>query len=260
MAADSLIESLDNSDLSDYPPPDELSGPLDISLWLLSAIKDLTDRRKLSSSEMATLSRRYFEISLSVQSIEQALRNAGDRVHVHDGEAPTTYEIMRSGREYIQGLTLPDEVNLYRFEPGEEFTSKQTLSSDIFMEYESPLRISDPYVGPKTLDLLASTSIGECKVITRLDNLSQSQKESFLRTWGDFRNEYSHVSIRDFDPPHLHDRYILSQEALILVGHSLKDLGGKESFGVVLSHDETTDIQNALLEVFNRRWKQASTI
>jgi hypothetical protein len=36
-----------------------------------------------------------------------------------------------------------------------------------------------------------------------------------------------------------------------------KDFGSKESFAIVLNRETSKNIVEALIEVFNRRWKQA---
>lgn len=46
----------------------------------------------------------------------------------------------------------------------------------------------------------------------------------------------------------------------IKLGHSIKDLGVKESFAIVLNKDTNKNIVEALIENFDRRWKQSSLL
>ena len=56
------------------------------------------------------------------------------------------------------------------------------------------------------------------------------------------------------------DRYIISSDSLVILGHSIKDIGSKESFAVTLSSHTNKNIVEALTENFNRRWKKASPL
>jgi hypothetical protein len=49
-------------------------------------------------------------------------------------------------------------------------------------------------------------------------------------------------------------------DGLILLGHSLKDLGSKESFAIKLDKRMAGDVYDSLLEIFNRRWRVANQI
>ena len=68
------------------------------------------------------------------------------------------------------------------------------------------------------------------------------------------------MEFRDYPNTDIHDRYIVSSDSLVVLGHSIKDLGGKESFAVTLSRDASKNIVEAVIENFDGRWRQSDTL
>ena len=58
----------------------------------------------------------------------------------------------------------------------------------------------------------------------------------------------------------MHDRYVLTDDMLILVGHGLKDIGGKESFVIRLDGEVARDLIATLAPSFDAKWASASPI
>ena len=79
---------------------------------------------------------------------------------------------------------------------------------------------------------------------------------AFSRELKDFEKEVHTLEVRRF-PAHneLHDRYIIADNALIIVGHGIKDIRNKESFLLLLKGDATADLRKTLREKFDDRWK-----
>ena len=57
-----------------------------------------------------------------------------------------------------------------------------------------------------------------------------------------------------------YDRYIMSDDSLVLIGHSLKNLGGKETFAVILNRTDYEEIYQSLSSNFNLRWDSSRVI
>ena len=58
----------------------------------------------------------------------------------------------------------------------------------------------------------------------------------------------------------IHDRYIISSDSLVILGHSIKDLGGSESFAVKLDKNLIADMYETVKSNFDRRWRISNTI
>jgi hypothetical protein len=86
------------------------------------------------------------------------------------------------------------------------------------------VRICDPYYGQRTLEAL-----DHLPGTTAIRFLSSRTNESSLKVRGafaDFAKERKNVEFRILAPPNdLHDRYVLAQDSLLIVGHGLKDIG-----------------------------------
>ena len=92
-----------------------------------------------------------------------------------------------------------------------------------------------------------------------LDKLNKN-KDKVSRSIKDFLKQSSSVEFRDYKNKDIHDRYIISESELVLLGHGIKDLGSKESFAIIFSRKSATNVYESLVEAFNRRWKLATTI
>ena len=122
------------------------------------------------------------------------------------------------------------------------------------------LRIVDPYCGERTLDILNNVKNRVVKFLTRVENLREKERNRFLRELQDFKSENPNIEFRNYLHTDIHDRYIISSELLVILGHSIKDLGGKESFAIILNKDTSKNIVEALIENFNKRWQQSNTL
>ncbi len=77
----------------------------------------------------------------------------------------------------------------------------------------------------------------------------------------DFAKERKNVEFRLLPPPHdLHDRYLLADNALLIIGHGLKDIGGKESFVIRLDRNVASDLLDELTQSFDNKWGGATLL
>ncbi len=81
-------------------------------------------------------------------------------------------------------------------------------------------------------------------------NLGQLQREVAR-----FKKEFPNSEFKAYASPHeLHDRYLLFEREVWFVGHGIKDIGGKESFVVILKDPFGKDIRKTLHDSFEMRW------
>jgi hypothetical protein len=254
-----IVEQFRELDVSDYPNFYNYKTPLERSLWILWVAKEKLGVRKLDVEQIASIALEALETSISSESITQAFRRAGDKVHVHYEKRTRLYEIMKSGKDFLLSQEK-GSMQLYYFEHDKPFTSKRVLSKNILENLRGELEIVDPYCNERTLDILKEIKNRKIKFLTRLDNLNENKKTSFLREINEFKREYKNVEFRNYPYTDIHDRYIISSDFLVLLGHSIKDLGSKESFAVLLSKTMFKNITEALVENFNRRWRESTDI
>ncbi|MCK4235023.1 hypothetical protein KAX75_11375, partial [candidate division WOR-3 bacterium] len=58
----------------------------------------------------------------------------------------------------------------------------------------------------------------------------------------------------------LHDRYIITNNCLLIIGHGLKDIGKKESFIIQIDSTLAPDLIRTIAKVFDQRWSNSSSI
>ena len=248
------------ADTSDFPDFDNYEKPLERGLWILWVAKDKLGIKKMTAQEIASIIRDVKEISVDPKSITNSFNRAGDKIHPYQEDGKVSYEIMKPGKGHLSSLVKEGSIEVFYFEPDKRYTSKAILAKNILTVLGGELRIVDPYCGERTLDVLGSLENTDVKFLTRIDNLPQKKRQSLLRELEDFKSEHPKVEFRDYPRTDIHDRYIISDEQLVLLGHSIKDLGGKESFAVLLDRKYSEDVVKVLRESFDKRWSQSQPL
>jgi len=247
-------------DTSDFPDFDEYKNRLDMALWVLWIAKEKLGIRKLSAEQIASIITEVKEISTNTRSITYHLNKAGARIHTRKEAGEVYFEIMKPGKDHLISHAGEGSIKLFHFEPDKRFTSKRVLAKNVLDKLKGDLRIVDPYCGERTLDILKGIKNRTVKFLTQLDSLRDNERNRFLRELQDFKLENPNIEFRNYPHKDIHDRYMISSEFLVILGHSIKDLGAKESFAIILKKDTNKNIVEALVENFHRRWKQSSLL
>lgn len=255
-----IPKKFESVDTSDFPDFYTYKSPLERGLWVLWVMKEKLGIRKLNAEQIASVIRDVKEISINAKSVIYAFNRAGDKVHAYHEDGSTYFEIMKPGKDYLLSQVKRGSVELFYFEPGRCFTSKRILSKNILNNLKSELKILDPYCNERTLDVLKDVGDREVKVLTRVENLRDKERDRFLREIKDFKSENKNIEFRSYPNTDIHDRYVISPEFIAILGHSIKDLGSKESFAILLNKNTSKNIIEALNENFDRRWKQSKII
>jgi hypothetical protein len=255
-----LVEEFKRIDVSDFPDFYIYKIPLERGLWILWVMKEKLGIKKLDAEKIASIIRDVKEISIDAKSIIKAFNRAGDKIHTYREDGATYFEIMKSGKDYLLSQVKVGSVELFYFEPDRRFTSKRILSKDILNTLKGELKVVDPYCNERTLDILKDVRDRKVKFLTRVGNLRNKERARFLREIKDFKSENKNIEFRSYPHKDIHDRYIISSEYLVILGHSIKDLGSKESFAILLNRSMSKNVVEALNENFDRRWKQSEIV
>lgn len=247
-------------DISDFPDFYSYKKPLEEGLWILWVAKEKLQIERLTAEQIASIIRDVKEVSIEAKSITNSFNKGGDKIHTYHENGQVYFEIMRSGKDHLISQTKEGSIQVVYFEPDKRYTSKRLLSKNILDSLKGELRIVDPYCSERTLDILKDIKNEHVKFLTRVDNLREKEKGRFLRELQDFKSEKPSIEFRNYPNVDIHDRYIISSDSLVVLGHSIKNLGSKESFAVILSKDTNRNIFEAVTENFDRRWKQSSTL
>jgi hypothetical protein len=144
----------------------------------------------------------------------------------------------------------------YVITAGTDFTSKKLLN-DIFSDLKGDILICDPFFGTRTLDILSL--IGKeynIKFLTQQIETKKIPIQTFSREYDDFRKEFKHSEFRICKKYELHDRIIIDNKKAWHIGHSLKDIGGKDT----IINPIGVDLREAAILQFNNRWDMSQPI
>lgn len=255
-----LLKKFREVDTCDFPDFHRYETPLERSLWVLWVAKEKLQIKKLTAEQIASIIVEIKEVNVTSRSVTYSLNRAGTKVYIYHENEEVYYKIMKSGEDYLVSQIKKGSIEVFYFEPDKRYTSKRVLSKNILDSLKGELRIVDPYCGERTLDILNNVKNRVVKFLTRVENLREKARNRFLRELQDFKSENPNMEFRNYPHTDIHDRYIISSELLVILGHSIKDLGGKESFAVILNKGTNKNIVEALIENFNKRWQQSNTL
>jgi hypothetical protein len=156
---------------------------------------------------------------------------------------------------------LPAELStqtgplVFFVEAGKPRTAHTGLVS-MFQTLRGSLRIADPYYG--TGSLLRLDSLIHCSPIMFLtQNADRNERPFLARAVTEFQTQHPQLTVRRDASGTLHDRYILSEDELILLGHGLKDVGNKDSFAIRIPKSMAEELLKTVRDTFDAKWSQS---
>ncbi|MDD2679058.1 MAG: hypothetical protein PHS81_04205 [Candidatus Nanoarchaeia archaeon] len=226
-----------------------LPDVLSISLWVIEYLSD-EKNDCFGSTEISKHIVDNLGISTSKQAVQAALTKAVKEKLCH--KEASGFKLMKSGQDELLKQMRKGRVIL--LEPGKPFSAGIELGN-IFSQMEGVVRISDPYVDEKTLDVIHK-HFSDSGLTIRILTAQISDEARFKRELGKLQAEGISIEARKINKGILHDRYFIDDKHFWLSGNSLNSLGKKESFIVMLSDG----IRQSILQTFNSRWQSAITI
>lgn len=197
-------------------------------------------------------------VAVTTMQISKAFARAGNHITRTKVDGEVHFRAMTSTRTLVEPILSSGPIQVVRIEAGTPRTARKKLE-ELFAQLSGTLRICDPYYGLRTLDALAL--IPKSFQVRFLTSRTNEKSTSLVGPLNDFKREFPNFQIRVLTPPTtLHDRYILSQDSLMLLGHGVKDIGSKESFVVVLTASYARDLLNILEATFDQYWTNSTVL
>ncbi len=256
--ATSLLQSFRDLDRATKEILADTSSPLLLAFAALSIADQQCTMPRLSSEHIVACLEAA-GVAITRKSISSALARAGTRVSTSkDLEGETLYRLMTRGEREIAPLLGGGGLSLVRFDGDSPRTARLRLA-EAFGSLRGLIRICDPYYGVRTLD-----SLDHVPSTCRIRFLTQKTNESTRKIQGayrEFKRERPDTEFRIAAPSaKLHDRFVLAASTLLLVGHGLKDIGGKESFMVRIDKGLAEGLISQTRRAFDDHWKAASPL
>jgi len=223
------------------------SDVMSISLWVMEYLST-ESVNQFGASDIANYMTEKLGVSASRQAVHAALTSAVKKKFCHKGKSG--FSIMKLGQDELSKQLYKEKFIL--IEPGKPFTAGMKLET-IFSSMKGVLKICDPYVDIKTLNVLCGCAMGfTIELLTAQIKDEQKFKNGVFA----LRQEGCNIEVRKVAAGILHDRYFIDDNHIWFSGNSLNNIGKKESSIVVFG----ADIRKSMLPTFNSRWQSAATI
>jgi hypothetical protein len=256
--ATSLLDAFRNLSKDTKETLADLESPILIAFAALSIAQEISDSDRLSS-EHITACLEAAGVSISKLSISRALARADDRVSSSpSAEGDTLYRLMTKGKREIAPYIGGTGLMVIHLEGNKPWTDRMRLG-ELLSNLTGKVRICDPYYGIRTLDTLHFIP-NSCAVNFLTSKTSEPQTK-LAGPLQDFKKEHPNIEFRKVLPPsYLHDRYVHTSKFILLIGHGLKDIGGKESFITRIDKKIIPGIIHQIANTFDTNWKAAKPI
>lgn len=255
-------KDLREAQLAKFPNQRKLATPLDEVLWILWVVRDHFEHRiPMYASEIAH-ALEIRGIALNEVHVERSLARAEKRVikkKFDETERKSAYMISERGIDYLENKYALSGIKALVVDGTRPWTDRHLTLPEIAGELKGRICVVDKFYGSGSLAILHYFKHGS--PLQFLTAKTNENGGAFARELKDFQKEVPSLEVRLFSShQQLHDRYIISDNALVIVGHGIKDIGGKESFLILLKGEATSDLRKTLLEKFDSRWSTSLVI
>lgn len=191
-------------------------------------------------------------------SISRSFASATSYVSSKKEDKETLYKLMTKGKREIENVLGGEKMSVVRIERNQPRTARLEIG-EVFKSLGGTVRICDPYYGIRTLDLLDHIPVNiKVKFLTSKTNETGRKLQGALK---DFKRERPNVEFRIVgQSAGLHDRFVITNKLLLIMGHGLKDIGGKESFVIRLDKDLVPDLIKETISAFDLKWNTGTNI
>jgi hypothetical protein len=249
-----IIMSIDNDFVDKLI---EINSPMLMGLAVLYFVEK-NDPNTYLDAESISQALEACGINRNSLSIKRAFANAGEKIKCRRNNGKVTYKIMRKGQKKIEELLATGNLKVVYIEPNTPRTAKRKLKQ-LISNISGIVKISDPFYGERSFDTLEL--LADHCTIKFLTSHTSENNGKIQRIYKDFHNEYQNTEIRIYpNRSDLHDRYLLWDDGLILIGHGIKDIGNKESFAIVIKKDLIEDIHKSVENNFDSKWNQSKQL
>jgi hypothetical protein len=199
----------------------------------------------LTGSELSRRLRDDHGIGLHWRTIENMLFADKTRVARRRRVRQWQFSILKPGEELLGAA----QSSILFIDPAQSF--KATLSlHDFFSKLKGTIRVCDAYLDNTTLEHLHALDKSVTIQLLTKNVESSGTLPRLLAAW---KTEGRTLEVRVANSAPLHDRYIIDDTAMLILGTSLNGFGKKQCFIIQTG----PDVRAALVPVFDNLWNSA---
>jgi hypothetical protein len=245
---DRLISQFSAIDRTGIPDPKTLPDDRSRIFAVLAIAAKVPEFARLTPHETSTILREVFHLNVSWQRVQSVLNSERRTVARTKKGGRRRFQLMAEGRDEI----TRGNGNVSVIRPESAFSDVMAIES-ILADLNGDVLICDPYIDPSTLLVIA-----ECVCATSIKLLAQNlyNDSKFKRDLGLFNSEHDNkLDVRLASSEGLHDRYIVHDNGMLLLGTSLNGLGKKHSFISEVGLDIREATKTRFMLIWNRSKK-----
>lgn len=216
----------------------------DDELRQVLAVLAASDEEWLSSLAVSHQLREKFGIALHWRTIDRVLTQNRQHVHRRKRTRRWEYQVLRSGRDLLDAPRQP----VILVNPSEALQATMELHQ-LLASLVGTIRLCDPYLDAVTIEHLDA-----CEKSQKIRLLTQTVRDSgkLRRVTAAARAAGYGLTIRVVTGG-LHDRYVIDEETMTILGCSLNGFAKKQAFVVRTG----ADFRQVMVKEFDRRWAVA---
>jgi hypothetical protein len=236
-------------DKSSFVEFSSLNTDLDRALWVMHVADQALGEHVLAPHDIAIALRDVMRHDISRQRVEAFLSAASGSVAKQRRGNRRCYQIMQPGIDRVEAARLA----VLFIQPEQALTRVREVQ-ELLSGACGLVKICDPYLAPRSLDFLTNlTKATEVRVLTdRIDkpNTVRRDLKPLMKELG------SPVEVRTAPGHALHDRYVIDDQSMLILGTSLNGIGLKQA--MVISVGE--DLRAAADAAFDSLWVASATL
>jgi len=149
-----------------------------------------------------------------------------------------------------------DSLEVFYFDSNKKPSSARRGFYEILRNISGDCLVCDGYLNEDTLMALEKMNKSKIKFLT---TDSKQKNKISQKDLSDFKQENLNIEFKGISTDCLHDRYIITKNKIILLGHGFS-IRKKESFVLELPKKSFEDLYQGLNNTFNQRWKSSRVL
>ncbi len=200
----------------------------------------------LTATDVSKVLRDEYAVGIHWRTIQNLFLGEKTEVTRRKRGGRWQFSIMKAGEELLGTA----QASILFIDPAQSFKSTLSLH-EFFGKLKGTIRVCDAYLDNTTLEHLHALDTS-----TRVHLLTKNVKDSgtLRRLTAAWRTEGRALEIRVAGAAPLHDRYIIDDTAMVILGTSLNGFGKKQCFIIQTG----SDLRAVLIPVFDGLWSTAS--
>ncbi len=195
----------------------------------------------------------------NIQDLFNKLRNK--KVFVKNKAFSINRKIYRGIEKEFSSDIKEKDIEISYISGNTPWTDRNTRLPEFLKKLKGKIIVLEKHYGLGTLHMLENFQ-KEQKVKFLTAQLGGSENaDKFDKELKRFKREFANVELKQYPKSYeLHDRYILSDNMLVWVGHGIKDFGDSECFLIGIPREKVSEISHILELRFKERWKKSNNL